>query len=104
MTSCPKFAIPGSDFPIGKSFNVAVRHDLPNYMGQTFTKSCKLWQIVNEIALSYYAPGRQGYTSRHQFPLEFAEAKYRQLLQLVDGLGDGEVACNETSHHENIFR
>jgi hypothetical protein len=104
MTSCPKFAIPGSDFPIGKSSNVAVRHDLPDYMGQTFTKSCKLWQIVNEIALSYYAPGRQGDTSRHQFPLEFAEAKYRQLLQLVDGLGDSEVAWNETSHHENVFR
>ena len=104
MTSCPKFAIPGSHFPIGKSFSVVVRHDLPYYIGQTFTKSCKLWQIVNEIALSYYAPGRQGDMSQHQFTLGFAEAKYRQLLQLTDGLGDGEVAWNKTSAHENVFR
>lgn len=104
MTSCPKFAIPGSNFLIGRSSNVDVRHSLPHYMGQTFTKTCKLWQIVNEIALSYYAPGRQGDASQSYFSLEFAEAKYRQLLQLADGLGDSEVAWNETSHHENVFR
>jgi len=104
LTSCPKFAIPGSDVLIGKSSNVAVRHALPHYMGQTFTKSCKLWQIANEIALSYYVPGREGKPSQYRPSLEFAEAKYRQLLHLADGLGDSEVAWNETSHHENVFR
>ena len=92
MTSCPKFAIPVSDFLIGNSSHVDVRHSLPHYMGQTFAKTCKLWQIVNEIALSFYAPGRQGDTSQSHFHLEFAEAKYRQLLQLADGLDDSEVA------------
>jgi len=77
MTSCPKFAIPGSDVLIGKSSNVDVRNSLPHYMGQTFTKTCKLWQIVNEIALSYYAPDRQGDTSQCLLSLEFAEAKYQ---------------------------
>ena len=104
MTSCPKFAIPGSGFLIARSSNVDVRHNLPHYMGQTFTKSCKLWQVVTEIALAYYAPGRQGDTTQPYLSLEFAEAKYRQLLQLADGLGDSEVAWNETSHHENVFR
>lgn len=104
MTSCPKFAIPVSDFLIGNSSHVDVRHSLPHYMGQPFTKTCKLWQIVNEIALSYYAPGRQGDTRQFYFSLEFAEAKYRQLVQLADGLGDSEAAWNETSHHENVFR
>ena len=104
MTSCPKFVVPGSNLLIGKIFNVEVRHNLPHYMGQTFTKSCKLWQIVNEVALSYYTPGRQGDMSHSYFSLEFAEAKYRQLLQLADGLGDSKVAWNEASHHENVFR
>lgn len=89
---------------MGKSSNVDVRHTLPHYMGQSFTKSCKLWQIVNEIALSYYTQGQQGDVGQSHFSLEFAEAKYRQLLQLADGVGDSEVAWNETSHHENVFR
>ena len=73
-------------------------------MGETFTKSCRLWQIVNEIALAFYSPHGEQNFGPDQSPLDFAEAKYQQLLHLADGMGDDQTRWNETSHHENVFR
>lgn len=94
----------GNGTPIGRSSDGLVYHTLPHYMGTTFTKTCKLWQIVNEIALAYYFSHRSHSSGPNQSSLGFAETKYQQLLHVADGLGDDKVGWNETSHHENIFR
>lgn len=74
-------------------------HPLPKYMGKSFTKLCRFFSIVEEIAAVYSANERIPIFNR--VPIAFAEAKYQKMLHWADSLSK-DMAWNNDSH-EHIF-
>ncbi|KAL7948832.1 hypothetical protein V8C42DRAFT_230442 [Trichoderma barbatum] len=69
-------------------------HLLPSYMGRSFTKLCKLFTIVQEVAMVYIVPEIVPISER--VPLSFAEAKYQKLLSWMDTIGQ-DMAWDDNS-------
>ena len=75
MNTPPNLVIPGD----------AHTWSMPKYMGDTFTRMCKLWLIVNKVALLYFLEGPG--TIKERMTLQFAESTYRELLAWADTNG-----------------
>ena len=103
MKRTPKYVIPGDSAVLGYTIwrGTPVFHQLPAFMGNTFTKLCKLWLIVNEVALAYFAHSEPAYSRR--FSIEWAEITFQKLLHWADTLDASVSAPNATTHHEEIF-
>ena len=88
MTLPPRFVIPG---------DVKTWH-LAEYMGDTFTRLCKLWLIVNQVALAYYAEPRGNIVERTS--LRFAEQTYGKMLSWAEAEGPLIRHWAGDAHHE----
>ncbi|KAK8048478.1 hypothetical protein PG994_010208 [Apiospora phragmitis] len=59
-------------------------HPLPSYVGYMFGPLCKLWTIVQEVAVVYIVKSDTPVADR--VPMSFAESKYQKLLAWSDTL------------------
>lgn len=91
MRQPPKYVIPGD----------AYTWQLPAYMGTTFPKFCKLWLILNEVALVYFAESKGSITER--ISLDFAEDTYGRLLNWSDANGPLILDWASDTHHQTYL-
>ena len=79
MRQPPKYVIPGEDIAIAYTGTPQqpVFHHLPRYMGNTFTRLCSMYLIVNEIVLYHFT---QDTVVRDTVTVAFTERVYRKLL------------------------
>ncbi|KXH28534.1 hypothetical protein CSAL01_10232 [Colletotrichum salicis] len=74
---------------------------LPWFMGYTFSALCPFWQILQGVGLSYYK-NRQSSLQEH-ITLDFAEIKYRELLDWSKILPPDTVLRDDSPHHVVIL-
>lgn len=74
---------------------------LPWFMGYTFTALCPFWQILHGLCLSYYK-NRESSLQEHT-TLDFAELKYRELLDWSKTLPPDTVLRDDSPHHVVIL-
>lgn len=96
------FPIPG-DAPVPEAHGRALfpawpTHHVPYYVGNTFPKICKFFQILHEVAVVYSASGR------NSIPLGFAEAKYQKLLDWSDSLSQDMSSLTHDLSHVLVFQ
>ncbi|KAK3679995.1 hypothetical protein LTR78_000372 [Recurvomyces mirabilis] len=92
MSELPKFMIPGE----------AYTWPLPDFMGNTFTKLSKLWLILNEVSLAYFADPSGG--SPEHLSIDFAEGQYRRLLEWADMNGPLIEQWDRDSRHQSYIQ
>ncbi|KAK1689888.1 hypothetical protein BDP55DRAFT_651927 [Colletotrichum godetiae] len=74
---------------------------LPWFMGSTFSALCSFWQILHGVGLIYYK-NRESSLQEHT-TLDFAERKYRELLDWSKTLPPDNVLRDDSPHHVVIL-
>ena len=91
MRQPPKYVIPGDVYTC----------PLHAYMGTTFPKFCKLWLILHEVALVYFAESWSSITERASSDL--AEKTYERLLGWADANGPLISDWASDTHHQTYL-
>ncbi|KAK8140363.1 hypothetical protein PG984_000429 [Apiospora sp. TS-2023a] len=76
-------------------------HPLPGYAGYTFGPLCKLWTIVQEVAVVYIAKSNTPVADR--VPMSFAESKYQKLLAWSDTLASTYAYGHQSPANNLLF-
>ncbi|OHE98234.1 hypothetical protein CORC01_06431 [Colletotrichum orchidophilum] len=74
---------------------------LPWFMGHTFSALCQFWQTMHGVSLSYYK-NRERPLQEH-VSLDFAELKYRELLNWTQTLPEDTILRDNSPHHVVIL-
>ena len=102
MTRPPRYPIPGDHGILAYTTDGPVFHFLPNYMGRTFTQSCKFWLIANTIVLPFICSDLSGFALNRT--VENAEYHFHQLLAWADDSNIALVEGGDYPHHLGILQ
>ncbi|KAL0778969.1 hypothetical protein CaCOL14_003453 [Colletotrichum acutatum] len=73
----------------------------PSFMGHTFPALCSFWKIMHGVSVSYYK-NRKSLLQEH-INLNFAELKYRELLDWSQALPPDAALRDDSPHHVVIL-
>ncbi|KAK1494298.1 hypothetical protein CCUS01_13713 [Colletotrichum cuscutae] len=73
----------------------------PRFMGHTFPALCSFWKIMQGVSISYYK-NRESPLQEH-INLNFAELKYRELLDWSQALPPDAALRDDSPHHVVIL-
>ncbi|KAK6866092.1 hypothetical protein PG995_002620 [Apiospora arundinis] len=76
-------------------------HPLPNYVGYMFGPLCKLWTIVQEVAVVYIV--KSGTPVADRVPMSFPESKFQKLLAWSDTLASTFAYGNHSAANNLLF-
>lgn len=74
----------------------------PWFMGHTFPALCSFWKIMQGVSISYYK-NRESPLQEH-INLNFAELKYRELLDWSQALPPDAALRDDSPHHVVVLQ